>query len=416
MPAPPAAPASAAPPVTLPGAITAALAANPAARAAAQQLAQAQARLAQAEAQRRFQITLNTAGSGSNVDVIQPPPGHETFGTLQNTLTIPLPLGGRPRLAVRQAQAELAAAQAQFDSARLSLANQVSTAYYDLLRQQALLQIAQETTATAQRQLSEAQLRRQAGDVPDLDVLRAQVPVASAQAGLYQAQNAAAVAREALNSLLSRPLDDALTVAEVTPAPATLPFTLEQVRSLALQYSPQLRAAAATLRANEAALRSARLWREPAFALQAFDLRSNDQTSFSREDTLLASVTIPLSDGGVGRGRVRETQAALERARAQAEVDRQTVLVTVSAAYLTASSSGQQVPAAQVAQEIAQTSYDKTVLGYRNGLFPLTDVLNAQTALTQAQIAYRQALYQAAVAVSTLSNAIGKSPLEAGPP
>src|SRR5205085_7417492 len=122
-----------------------------------------------------------TTGSGSNADVYQPPPPHETFGTLQNTLTVPIPIGGRERLAIRQAREELAVAQAQYESARLTLTGQVSTAYYNLLRQQALLQIAQENLAAAQRQLSEAQRRNAAGDVPNLDVTRAQVPVALAQ-------------------------------------------------------------------------------------------------------------------------------------------------------------------------------------------------------------------------------------------
>jgi outer membrane protein TolC len=412
----PAAPGSALPPLTLAGAVTAAMTTHPTARAATQQLAQAQARLAQAQAQRRFQITLDTTGGGSNADVIQPPPAHETFGSLQNTLTVPLPIGARPRLAIEQARAELDAAQALYDSARLSLTQDVSTAYYDLLRKQALLQIAQETLAAAQRQLSEAQRRLTAGDVAQLDVLRAQVPVASAQAGLYQAETAAAVARQTLNSLVGQPLDAALVVAEVPPAVITLPFTLDEARSLALQYSPQLRAAAATARADEAALRSARRWREPALSLQAIDLRSGDKTSFSREDTIQASLTIPLSDGGVGRARTREAKAALEQARAQAEAARRTLLVTVSSAYLIASSSSRQVAAAQVAQEIAQISYDKTVLGYRNGLFPFTDVLNAQAALTQSRIAYRQALYDAAVAISTLDNAIGRTGPGSGVP
>jgi outer membrane protein len=409
-------PGSATPPLTLPSAISTALTVNPTARATTQQLAQAQARLAQAQAQRRFQITLDTTGGGSNADVYQPPPPHETFGTLQNTLTIPIPLFSRPRLAVEQARAELAAAQAQYDSARLSLAQDVSTAYYDLLRKQALLQIAQETLAAAQRQLSEAQRRYNAGDVPQTDVLRAQVPVALAQAGLYQAETAEVVARQTLNSLIGQPLDAALVAAEVPPAAITLPFTLEEARALALQYSPQLRAAAATARADEAALRSARRWREPTLSLQAIDLRSGDKTSFSREDTIQASLTIPLSDGGLGRARTREAQAALEQARAQAEAAQRTTLVTVSSAYLTASSSSRQVDAARVAQEIAQTAYVKTDLGYRNGLFPFTDVLNAQAALTQSRIAYRQALYDAAVAISTLNQAIGKSVTGGAPP
>src|SRR5207247_1961541 len=172
----------------------------------------------------------------------------------------------------------------------------------------------------------------------------------------------------------------------------------------------------ASVRANEAALRSARRWREPALSLQAFDLRSGDKTGFSREDTVQAAVTFPLSDGGLGRAKTREAAAALEQARAQAEAARRSTLVTVSGAYLTAQSSARQVEAVRVAQEIAQTSYEKTVLGYRNGLFPLTDVLNAQSALTQARIAHRQALYDAAVAISTLNYAIGRDiPGERGP-
>jgi outer membrane protein TolC len=183
---------------------------------------------------------------------------------------------------------------------------------------------------------------------------------------------------------------------------------------LALKYAPSIRSAEATIRANEAALRSARRWREPGLSLQAIDLRSGDKTAFSREDTFQAVLTLPLSDGGVGRARTREAEASFEQARAQSELARRTALVMVSAAYLTAQSSSRQIDATRIAQEIAQTSYDKTVIGYRNGQFPLTDVLNALSALTQARIAYRQSLYDAAIAISTLDNAIGRSPIESG--
>jgi outer membrane protein TolC len=62
-----------------------------------------------------------------------------------------------------------------------------------------------------------------------------------------------------------------------------------------------------------------------------------------------------------------------------------------------------QADAAKVALDIAQTAYDKTVLGYHNGLFPFTDVLSAQTALAQARSAYTQALYDAGAAEATLN-------------
>lgn len=394
--------------LSLEAATTAALASSPTTRAGAQQLAQAQAKVAQAEAQRRLQITFNSAASGSNGRVIQGPPDQETFGTLQNTLTVPLPFGARPRLAVTQAQAQFAAAQAQYAAARLALVGQVDTAYYNLLRNEALLQIAQETQTQANRQLVAAKRRNRAGDVPALDVLRAQVPVASAQSGLYGAQNAVAVARQTLNGLIGHSLEAPLAIGAVAPSQIVLPYTLEQARALALQYSPDVRAADATIRADEAALQSARLSREPTFALQASDTRSGDQTAFSRLDTVQASVTVPLSDGGLARGQIQEAQAALTQAQAQAEGARRTALVTVSGAYLTAQSAQQQVASAQVARSIAQTVYEKTRLGYDEGLFPLSDALNAQTALAQARISETQAVYDAAVAIRVLENATGR--------
>ena len=396
------------PPLTLSAAVAQALAVNPASRTANQQLAVSEAQLAQAQAQRRFQITFNSTAGVSNANVIQPPPSQETFGTLQNTVTVPLPTGARPRLLVQQAQSQLDAARAQFESARFALAAQTGAAYYDLLRSQALLLIAQETLAGALRQLSDTRKRFGAGDVPDLDVLRAQVPVAAAQAQQYQAETDEAVARQALNSLIGQPLDTPLSLADVSPdvAARPLPLTLDQARAQAQQFSPDIRAAEATVRADRSALAAARLFREPTFSLQAIDIRSNDQTSFSRLDTLQAAVTVPLSDGGLGRAQVREAEAALSAAQAQEETARQGVLVRVSAAYLTVQSARRQVTAAQAARDIAQISDDKTRQGYQNGLFPLTDVLNAQAASTQARIAYTQALYGAAVAVGNLNAAL----------
>jgi len=407
------------PSLTLDRAVSAALAANPAARAAAQQLAQAQARLGQAQAQRRFSLTFNSTVSGSDASVIQPPPAHETFGTLQNTLTVPLSLGRRPGFLVRQADEQLFAAQAAFQSARLALAGQAAAAYYDLLRKQALQAVAQETLAQTQRELNDAQKRNRAGDVAQLDVLQAQVPVATAEAALGKAQNDVAIAQQTLNNLIGRPLDAPLSVADVTGPPPTLPYTLAQVRAITLERSADVRAAEATVRASAAALEAARLYREPTVSLQAIDIRSNDQTSFSRLDTLQAAVTLPLSDGGLGREQVREAEAALALARAQAESARKTALAGISAVFLTARSARAQQAAALAARDIAQITYDKTVLGYQSGLFPLFYVVNAQTALAQARIAYIQALYDAASAESALEAALSggvAAPASGAPP
>lgn len=379
--------------------------ASPSLTAAQQNVLQAEARVGQAQAGQRFQITFNSTASLSGASVYQPPPTYETFGTLQNTLTIPLPIGKRLGLAVTQAQEQRGAASAQLDSARLGIAGQAAADYYDLLRKTALLAVAQETLLEDQRAFGDAQKRTQAGDAAQIDVLQAQVPVEAALAALEGAENDQAVAREALNSLLGRPLDSPLELADVTPNSLVLPYTLDQAEAFVLERSPDLRAAEATIRADQAALSAARLYREPSLALQAIDIRSKDVTSFRSEDTVQAAVTLPLFDGGLGKAQVQEAQAALDGANAQVEVVRRQTLAAVSAAYLTAQSRRRQVQSALASQTIAQITYDKTTLGYRNGLFPLLQVLTARAALTQARIAYTQAVYDAAAASTTLSSA-----------
>ena len=382
---------------------------SPTLTAAQQSVVQAQARVGQAQAQRRFQITFNSTASLSGANVYQPPPTYETFGTLQNTLTVPLPLGKRPRLAITQAQELRGAVSAQLDSARLALAGQAAAAYYDVLRKQALLAVAQQTLIENQRALSDVQKRNGAGDAAQLDVLQAQVPVAAAQAALGGAENDLAIANETLNSLLGRPLDSSLLLADIAPNALALPYTLSQAKQFVLERSPDLRSAEATIRADRAAVDAARLYREPAYFLQAIDIRSKDVTSFRSEDTLQAAVTLPLSDGGLGKAQVQEAEATLAGASAQAEVVRRTIISGVSAAYLTAQSRRRQVDSARTARDIAQVTYDKTTLGYRNGLFPLFQVLTARAALTQARIAYTQAVYDAAAASTTLSTAFAGS-------
>ena len=398
-------------PLSLGGALNSAISANPTARASQQELALAGAQLASARAAAGFSVTLDSSLGLSNANVIQGPPSRENFNTLTNTLTVPLnvgPFGRRAKLSVSQAQQELLAAQARFDAARLDLAGQVGTAYYDVLRQQALLQIARETEAQAVRQYQDAGKRFKLGDVPELDVIRARVPVANARAAEVGALNALAIARQTLNVLVGQPLDAPVSIEEVPFTATQLPFSLEEARSRAVEFSPAVRAADATVKANEVGLQIAKHSRDPLLALQASDVRSNDQTGFRSLDTIQATVSIPLSDGGASKAARTAAQATLEGSRAQAEAARQTTLVAVSAAYLTAQSSQKQLDAAREARDIAQIAYDKTARGYTLGLYPFADVLTAGNELRQVRTAYAQALYDAANAISTLGNTVNQ--------
>ena len=393
--------------LTLSQATALALGVSPSVAIAQQGLAQARARAGQAQAQRGFQITFNSTASVSNGTIYQGPPSQETFGSLQNTLTVPLPFSPRLSALQRQAQSQTEAAEAALASARLTAAGQAQTAYFDLLKQGALLRNARENAAQAQSALDVARKRYKDGVAPQLDVLKAQVPAATADAAVTQAESQVAVSTQTLNSLLGRPLESEGGVADIAASPP-LTLTLEEARRRAVAASADVRAAEAGIRAAEAGLTASRLTRIPDLSLQASDTRSKDVTGFARLDTIQASVTVPLSDGGLARAQIAEQQAALLSARTSLLQAQQTASLTASTAYVTAQGSLAQVAPTQTAVEIAQITLTKTREGYREGLNPIVDVLNAQLALNQARIAHAQAVYDAAAATATLNRALGR--------
>jgi outer membrane protein TolC len=375
---------------------------NPSALAAEEQYKQAQAMVREAQAQQHFQLTFNSQAGVSNATVIQPPPSSENFGALQNSLTVPIPLGPKASLAVSQARYQLSAAADTYHSSRLALAEKVAAAYFDLLKKRALVDAAQLDLTTSQRELTDAQARNKAGDIPQLDVLQAQVPVAADQAALLSSQSAADESLETVNDLLGRPLDQPLTLDDSSSPPSAPKFTIVQARSMALTISPDVAAADAAVKAAETARDLAKRYNDPTLSLQAIDLRSGDKTSFSREDTVQAAVTVPLGDGGLGKAALQTAASAVIQAQRQADASRKSVTLAVSAAYLEVQNSLSEVAAAAAARDIAQTTYDKTRLGYENGLYPLVDALTSEKAAADARSAYIQALYDASSAGFTL--------------
>ena len=397
------------PELTLEQAISVGLKTNPDIIAADRQLAAARTRVNQAIDQGHPTVSFNSMVSGSNADVGQPPPNSESFGTMQNSIVVPLPIGRKPHLAVVQASAQMDASAAQYAGVRTAVVNGIITAFYDLLRKQALLRDAEFVQSEAQRQLDEARLRNNAGDVPELDVLRSEIPVSTAQASVLQAQSDADIANQALNAALGRDLDTPFTAQDVGSLPDLSSVTEADVRLRAQQRATDVLVAKAKIAEEDAALVSSKLWREPQLSLQAIDARSGDVTGFYRLDSIQASVTIPLSDGGLGRDQGREAQAAGDQAKQQLASALLAASAVASASYRTAISARLQTDAAKQAMDIAQSAYDKVVIGYHNGLFPLTDVLSAQSALISTKSTYTQDFYNAQVASALLEVLIGSA-------
>jgi outer membrane protein TolC len=388
--------------VTLQESLALAMKDNPNAVAAKQQYLEAVAALGEATAARRLQITFNSTGSYSNAAIDRPPPAEENFGTVQNSISVPLPIGAKPGLLVTEAQHQQEMAHAQLDLFQQNLARSVASAYYNLLLQQLLLSAANDSLQTATREESDTKNRNTAGEAPTLDVMQATVRTASAQTEDLRVQQAVTVAQEAFNDLMGVPIDEMVTVQMQTAQPAAPLMSLSDARLAALKNSPDLKAALEATASEQAVLEATKRYNDPQVSIQALDARSGDVTSFSRQDSLQASVTVPIDDGGVGHEQIKSAAATLAQAIAAEESVRKSVLLATSSDYVAVQGSLALVELTSAARDLAQATYEKTLLGYQSGLYPLSDTLAAQSALAQARTDYAQAVVSAASAAFSL--------------
>lgn len=253
--------------------------------------------------------------------------------------------------------------------------------------------------------LRRTQARFNAGSVPRLDVIKAQVDVAQSENDLIANARDVANADAALNRVLGRPLGLPLLPTDSLTAPVPLP-DLDAVEQVALRGRQELAALEAQLRAAQA---NSTLTRESAIAPDIVlgagrDVATDAGLSYSLGLSMPLPLFFPLhtkGDFAESRHRALELAATLRDARAAVGQDVRSAWATADAARRQAVFIRDQLlPSAREAHRVATTSYD---LG---GLSAL-DVLDARRTLLDVQRQYADALAAANSARSDLERAAG---------
>jgi outer membrane protein len=163
---------------------------------------------------------------------------------------------------VRSAKEELRSAQATVARNRQLVIQGVATAYYDLLRYERLLEVANESRDLAQRQLERSETYFRLGSVAKSDVLQARVRLEQTRLEVVQARNSVDQAFAELAYAMNRPLAARFTVDR---SPLSTDFDVAPLESLyqeALAHRPDLESLEHAVQAREHDVTgaSANLW------------------------------------------------------------------------------------------------------------------------------------------------------------
>lgn len=399
---------------------TRALRDNPGVQAAAQRLLQAQAQLGVVRAGQAPTVSVGAGVSNSRTSA-ETSQGLALGGrsiegnnfSIGASLSYELDLWGRVRRVVEASDAQALAAQDDRDGVLLLLSSQVASSYWQLRGLDAELAVLKNALGARREAQELIEARFKAGLTNELDVSRARIERANAEADLHEVQRQRNTVEHALATLVgaspSAPLL-ADTADAPLPQPPAIPVGLPA--SLVGQR-PDLAASVAQLKSFNAQVGVAEGAFYPSLSLTSNfgfasehlrDLASGGARQFSIGPLALS---LPVFDGGRNRANLALSKARYEEAVANHQARLLTALREVEDALSDVQQRRQQGEVQAQAQAAAARALLVAQARYQRGVSTYLDVTEAQRTSLAADRAASQIRTQRLLATVAVARALG---------
>jgi outer membrane protein len=319
----------------------------------------------------------------------------------------PLYTGGRTSAAIDVAEATILAGRQTLRLTEQTVMQAVIQAYQDVIRDQQIVDIRQQSVTVLGSQLNETQARFDVGLLTRTDVARGQAQLAAARAALSSAQAQLQISRTAYATAVGQNPGELVTP---TPLPG-LPTTVDQAFTAAEAENPTLQRAQITEQASRYRVAQVRAQKRPTVSLQGSVGYSGpilDLGDFNRAINVSGVISQPLFVGGVVNSQIR---AALEQNtsdRVLIEQARRTAVQAVAQAWNQMQAAQNNIVSNQEQVRAATVAFEGAQEQYRVGLSTTLDVLLTQETLRSAQLSLVQAQHDLYVAQAAVLNAMGR--------
>jgi outer membrane protein len=279
---------------------------------------------------------------------------------------------------------------------RLSVLLDVTQSYFEVLRARALLRVAVETVRERQILLRQVTILQRAGLRSTLDVSIAQRDAAAAKQLIVEAQARRNDGMAALSEAMGSTVEIDYHLADMRTLPA-IPKSIGPLIDEMLAINPELAAArsqAASAQSNAEAVR-----KESSPVVTAYGyfggtpIRAANQEINEAYSAAGVALTIPITNGGALKAAARQAEdQALSLGQVSQDVENQ-LLRDTRTAYQDVEAARSNIDVTDEMVRTARQSYDLTAARYRIGLNSIVDLSEAQLAVTQAEIAQTNAIY-----------------------
>jgi outer membrane protein len=331
----------------------------------------------------------------------------------QVTLDQPIFRGGRTWAEISRAKALVRAGRAQLTGVEQTVLLSAVTAYMDVVRDQAIVDLREHNVEVLKKQLSATELQFKVGELTKTDVAQSRARLAGAQSDLVTAEGQLAASRAAFKQVIGRPAE---TLDEKAAAP-TLPATLQGAETLADKQYPALIAAQETERAASYAIDDSVGALLPQVSLQAQYGYSQGAYTIGpstgggpgsiNTTSLMALLTVPIYQGGADEASVRQAKQLHSQSELNVHNARRQAREGVDAAWETYQSARSAIVSNEAQVKANELAYEGVRREQEVGARTILDVLNAEQELLNSQVAVVTSRRNAQVAAYRLLSAIG---------
>ncbi len=282
------------------------------------------------------------------------------------------------------------------------------TAYMGVLLSDENLKVMKQTLETARTHFRMVESRFKGGFVVKSDLLRAQVHIADLEQQRLHAQSQTDIARCMLNVAMGVDGNMQYELSSSLEKGSGLGESLDVWIAKALSARPDL----IHLKLQEdiagKEVNKARSAHYPSVSLEGnYEINSEKGDDFGDNYNIGALVSVNLYSGGRISSGIREAQASREEVNAMIRATEQQVCGETRQAFFNAQSAWERIKVAQAATGQAEESLRIVQNRYNSGLFTITDLLDAETALQQARTNHLRAVHDYRVASVQLALAAG---------
>lgn len=331
---------------------------------------------------------------------------HRDPASIDLTITQPLYRGGRTVAATQKAEDTVEAARARLASTEQSVMLDAATAYMNVVRDQAVLELKVNNEQVLRRQLQATQDRFQVGEVTLTDVHQAEARVSGATAARIQAEGALEVSRAQYRNVVGE-FPGSL---KAPPVPTDIPADSDGAVRQALESNPDIRAAVFDEKASASGVTEVRGELLPTVSLSGSMTKSRDA---SAENTRLTdyqaqvSVSVPLYQSGSVYSRLRSARQTVVQNRQNLEAARRSAVETTTQEWETLVTARAAIEAYRTQVSANEIALDGVRREAAVGSRTVLDVLDAEQELLDSRVNLVGAQRDLIVAIYGVKAAVG---------